>query len=329
MVQSLIVLFQGCLQEQWTPQEWNKERVQLLHKKGNRNDLNNYRGIALTDVIGKIFAKILTDRIMIQAEELQIIPEAQAGFRKNRGIDDHIFVLEAIISTAKKNHSPLIIAFLDIQKAYNNVNRQLLWKILEIIGIEQSFINVLKCLYKETERVVVWSNNSTRPFPNVKGLRQGCPLSPILFNLYVLDIPGLLEKNLKGIKMGKAKISALMYADDIAIIAESRDEMRKALRIIEDTLEHRNLKLNKKKSKVLRIGPGSTIPTTWSPDNKSGEESAIEEVSEYKYLGVWFGKGRQHSKHMKQIKRKMSYIVPSIISRAQNAPNCQMAAKAL
>ena len=105
--------------------------------------------------------------------------------------------------------------------------------------------------------------------------------------------------------------------------------MRKALSIIEDTLEQRNLKLNRKKSKVLRIGPGSTIPTTWSPDNKPGEESAIEEASEYKYLGVWFGKGRQHSKHMKHIKRKMSYIVPSIISRAQNAPNRQMAAKAL
>ena len=111
------------------PEDWQSQILVPLHKKGSRTSCDNYRGIALLSVPGKVFAKAILNRLKPRAE--QLLRESQCGFRRGRGCADQLFSLRMLMEKAREYHQPIYACFIDLKKAYDSVHRESLWCILQ------------------------------------------------------------------------------------------------------------------------------------------------------------------------------------------------------
>ena len=153
-----------------------------LPKKGDIRKCENNRTIALLSHTSKILLKIIQKRLEPYMEEL--VSENQAGFRKGRGTRDHIANLRWIMETSREYQKKLYMCFIDYSKAFDCVDHHILWRVLEEMGIPVHIIMLLKTLYENQEATVRTEFGDTDWFVIMKGVRQGCILSPYLFNLY-------------------------------------------------------------------------------------------------------------------------------------------------
>jgi len=130
-IEFLVKYFNRLFDTGTYPDLWVESVIQPIHKKGDVNSPNNYRGISLLNVCSKIYSHILNKRLNEWAETNNVISEAQAGFRRNYSTCDHIFTLMATIQKQLINHKKLYVAFIDFQKAFDMINRRVLWQILQ------------------------------------------------------------------------------------------------------------------------------------------------------------------------------------------------------
>ncbi len=169
------------------PDSWNLGLIVPLHKAGDREDPNNYRGIALLDIISKVFTSILDTRIKLWALRQDIISESQAGFREDYSTIDQIFVLDVIIHKyIRKKRGTFYCIFVDFKKAFDTVDRTKLLYILLNNGLLGKISTVLRSMYIHTKAAVRCTKDSMSEIFNPKtGVRQGCMLSPISFIMYI------------------------------------------------------------------------------------------------------------------------------------------------
>ena len=154
------------------------------------------------------------------------IPNVQAGFRKGRGTRDQIANIRWIIEKAREFQKN--ICFIDHAKAVDCVDHKKLWKILKEVGITDLLTCLLRNLYASQEAMVRTGHVTTDRFQIGKGIRQGCVLSPWLFNLYAEYIMqnARLDEAQGGIKIARRNISYFRYADDTTLMAESKEELK-------------------------------------------------------------------------------------------------------
>ena len=143
-------------------------------KKGNLQSCDNWRGISLLDVVGKIFARIITI-----AET--ILPESQCGFRKGRGCVDMIFAARKLVEKTHEHDDVMFILFVDLKKVYDSISRNALW---EKIGVPSTMLQIIKSFHDGMLVEVRVGASSTDSIEVKNGLRQGCTLAPTLFNIY-------------------------------------------------------------------------------------------------------------------------------------------------
>ena len=295
ITRSLKTLFNHMLHQGWTPEAWNEEWVALIHKGKSRLELDNYRGIALSSCVGKVLTKILAHRLRNAAETHHWLPEAQAAFRKDRCVEDHIFTVRALVAKSKRSKNTLLAVFLDLKKAFDSVNRQALWKKLSSLGLDAASINTLKGLYHNHTRRIRVGKETTNPHTCHKGVRQGCPLSPILFNLFTQDLPGKVNLAGEGIELGNTKITMLCYADDIMLVSSNLVDLEKITRRTIEELNNRGLKINYNKCALMTLSKGRKNPITpslrptnlWKVRKTNGDTlGEIKIVEEYRYLGI-------------------------------------------
>ena len=155
-----------------------------IHKKGDKSDPYNYRGISLLSVVSKVYEAVLYKRVddwcegrRRRAEMDATLCEEQGGFRRGRGCVDQIFVLSRIIEN--RNNRETFCCFIDLKKAYDRVWRDGLWKALFEEGIRGKMWRVLKSLYKSTLSKILLGQDETEYFEIEAGVRQGCVLSPL------------------------------------------------------------------------------------------------------------------------------------------------------
>ena len=178
------------------PQEWSKGLIFPIFKGGPpeaKQDPLSYRGITLLSVVGKLYTIILKDRLEEWCEKQKIIAEEQAGFRKARSTIDHIFTLHEMIMCRRP--SKTYCCFLDIQKAYDRVWREGLWTKLHKYGIRGKLWRIIKNIYARVESCVLVNGERTEFFQILLGLRQGCILSPLLFDLFINDLVEEIRKS--------------------------------------------------------------------------------------------------------------------------------------
>jgi len=163
--------------------------VVALFKKGDQRVCANYRGITLLSLSGKVYSKVLERRVRPIVEPQ--IEEEQCGFRPGRGTMDQLFTLARILEGAWEYAYPVYMCFVDLEKAYDRVPREILWEVLREYGVRGSLLRAIQSLYSQSESCVRVLGSKSDPFPVRVGLRQGCALSPILFVIFMDGISRL------------------------------------------------------------------------------------------------------------------------------------------
>ena len=182
------------------------------------------------------------------------VAEEQAGFREGRGTADMLCALQSLIEKVNEctsvNHTlEGYIVFIDYSKAFDNVSHPKLFLTMEEMGFPKHLVKLIEGLYSNQEVLIRWNKCHTEPFDILKGVRQGCILSPHLFSLYTEKIMRDAEVENFGIKIGGQKVSNLRYADDTALCADNHDDICQLLNNINEEGKLKNMKLNAKKDK--------------------------------------------------------------------------------
>lgn len=207
------------------PSEWRIAKVRMLYKKGDPTDPSNYRPIACTSHLRKIWEMVTHDLLVMQAGQ---VSNFQGGFRPKRSALDQCLILHEIIREYKKNKVSLSIAFLDIRKAYDTVNRNHLWNKLTVMGVTEATIWNLRLLFENTTMRIHHSNSFLPDIQCSIGLMQGASLSPTLYNYYINDI-GTYLSVLPGPSLKDVEINLLAFADDMVVIALNEEDLQFAL----------------------------------------------------------------------------------------------------
>ena len=303
------------------PDVWCKGLIMPLYKnKGSHKDPDNYRGITLLSCLGKLFTACLSDRFANFMYNDNKMGVEQAGFRPGFSTMDHIFALHSIIEYYKSKKSRVYVAFIDYTKAFDLIDRSSLWLKLIQTGIKGKIINVIKNMYENAKSCVKQDGKISEFFSCNVGVRQGENLSPVLFAIYLNDFNESIGSSFNGLDSLSSdlldkldvflKLYVLLYADDTIIMAETPEELQKALDKLTSYCEKWSLKINISKSNIIIFSAGKVkkYPKFYV------DQKEIKVVEDYVYLGVNFHyNGSFKNAIKKQIKqaRKAMYALLS------------------
>ena len=164
--------------------EWKERRVKLLHKGGRTDEWKNYRPIAIINITCKLCMLMVRERIDKWTEDSGMLGEIQCGFRRGRRAEDNLFMLERLIEMVKWRKEEICVAFLDMGKAYDRVNRKKLFEVKRWYGVHEKLVRLIERIYDGSMVKFELEKVTTRGCKSDSGVRHGCPLSPLFFNIY-------------------------------------------------------------------------------------------------------------------------------------------------
>ena len=290
LVQSCLLWMFNCMLAGHFPERLSVGLITAVYKSGDKSDMSNYRGITVGSVIAKLFAMILEQRIALWAEEHAVKAKGQAGFRKDFRTTDNIFILRSLIDRQRQTRlkgkaGKLFCCFVDFRKAFDTVPRAVLWQVLEELGVRGRILDVIKSLYAHDSAAVRSSQGISAIFRCLMGVKQGCPLSPTLFGLYVdglekhlLDTADIDAPTLMGVV-----VPLLLYADDLILMSETAAGLQKQLDALASFCSQRQLAVNLSKTKVVVFEAKHSKVTDFVLN-----DAVVERADSYKYLGFVF-----------------------------------------
>jgi hypothetical protein len=278
-------LFNMVIKEQIMPKSWCCGMIVAIFKSGNREDPNDYRGITISSCLGKLFTKILANRLVKFLDLNNVITEYQIGFTKKARTTDHILILKTIIDLAKKKHKKVFACFVDLKKAFDTVWHEGLLLKLYKIGLSSSFCKIIESMYAQLESSIkIDSESCSQYFITEVGTRQGCNLSPWLFNIFINEIPHLLSKsNVNPVMLGNKEIPILMYADDMVLLSGSACGLQRSLGVLHNFCNKWKLRVNEKKTQVLIFNCKKKTQYSFKFGN-----FMLKNTDSYNYLGITF-----------------------------------------
>ena len=297
----LHTLFLLVWENQTLPSDLRDANIVTIFKKGDRGVCGNYRGISLLSTTGKVLSRILLNRLASLAE--RILPESQAGFRQERGTTDMVFCARQLLEKAREQRRPVYLVFFDLEKAFDLVPRDILWKVLAKFGCPSRFVNVVRLLHDDMKGSVTYKGKLSPPFDIRCGVKQGCVLAPTLFSMYMaamlmklrrVDEHGISVRyrhdgslfNLSRLrarsKTSSSVVLELQYADDAAAPASSEENLQSTVDAFVNAYELFGLRVSIKKTKVLaQVPPNYPNP----PLNVRIHGELVEQVNRFTYLG--------------------------------------------
>ena len=291
------VLYQ-CWQEGAVPQDMRDSKIITLYKnKDERNDCNNYRGISLLSIVGKVFARVILIRLQKLAE--RIYPESQCGFRAERSTIDMVFSLRQLQEKCREQHMPLYIAFIDLTKAFDLVSRDGLFKVLPKIGCPPKLQSMIASFHTDKKGTVQFNGSSSELFEICSGVKQGCILAPTLFGIFFgLLLKHAFDTTTEGIylrtrsdarlfnlarlraktKVCKVLIRDMLFADDAAVATHTQEELQSLMDCFSQACKDFGLTISLKKTNVL--GQDTEALPVITIDNYE-----LDAVCQFTYLG--------------------------------------------
>ena len=164
------------------PTDWRDAVLVPLPKKGDLSLCDNWRGIALLEVVGKVVARVLQERLQKLAEDL--LPESQCGFRKSRSCTDMIFTIRQLVEKSWEHTTKSFFTFIDLKKAYDFIPLKAVWRVLTKLGVPEETVQLISSFHRRMKTRVYLDGSLLEQFQVSNGLRQGCCMTPVLFNLY-------------------------------------------------------------------------------------------------------------------------------------------------
>ena len=289
IVQSILLdFFNLCLDKSLMPMCLCNEVITPIHKNGPTDDPNNYRGISLSSALTKLFTSMISARFQKKSDKEGLISKNQIGFRKNYRTADHLLTLKAVVKKyVTKGANKIYACFVDLKKAYDSINHQKLFTHLRKLGLNGKLLDLVENIYSKTKCAIKVNGKITNSFKYAKGVRQGCPLSCLFFNLYINDVIGNLN-NVSDLNINLSEmdiINVLMYADDLIVLALSQEELQHKMNALSSFLRERNLTINESKTKCMVFNRGNRLCKCEVITNGI----KIENVKVYKYLGFSIG----------------------------------------
>ncbi len=267
--------------------------IKPIVKDTNKNwdDISNLRPITISDIISTIYEKIILEEIEINHPNI----DKQFGFKKSSSCSHAVFILREILAYNKRLRKNTLICAIDASKAFDKVCRSILWSLL-IGKIEPPLVRSLINYYDVSKAIAMVGVCQSSVFKTTVGVKQGGPLSPRLFSLYTEKLGHILDNTKIGIKIGELIINNLFYADDILLIASTKDEMNKLLKLTEEFGKNSEIKFNPDKTNYVVISANKTI----DPELKSIRfgSHVVECTNSLKYLGVFIESNYLSDEHV-------------------------------
>ena len=222
------------------PSDWRKSLMVNVYKgKGDALECGSYRGIKLTDHVMKVLERVIEKRV----RNIVDIDDMQFGFRPGRGTTDAMYIVRQVQERFLANKKELWIAFVDLEKAFDRVPREVVWWSLRKVGVDEWLINMIKAMYVGTTTAVKGKGGISEEFEVKVGVHQGSVLSPLLFTIVLEALSREFREGLPW---------ELLYADDLALLAESEELLIEKINRWKGGMERKGLKVNMGKTKILR-----------------------------------------------------------------------------
>lgn len=281
----LTALFNHILQSGEYPKSWSTGLINPIYKKKSMKDPANYRKITLLTSIGKLFERILNNRLQYCQEALKLGDPMQNGFIKDARTTDNVFILNGIVEKYTALKKPVYMCFVDFKSAFDNVNRKaLLFKLLNK-GIGGKTFQIIRDLFSKAKSRVKWDNSLGEVFENLYGVLQGGVLSPTLFNIFIEDLPNYLDKS-KGVKIDDTMICHLLQADDLVLMSETTAGLQTLIDGLNRFCKVWQIIVNLEKTDIMIFNKQYEYKPHCSTFLLNG--IVIKESDKYKYLGTLF-----------------------------------------
>ncbi|GCC26521.1 hypothetical protein chiPu_0004938 [Chiloscyllium punctatum] len=307
-------LFSLWLKSSTIPDSLKKSWTVLIPKcedKDRLKSIDNWQPVTIDPMLLRLFTKIMAKH---QSETVEINPRQKGFLAATPGCNENIVILENIIKGAKHNHKDLTVVFVDLAKAFDSVGLKLLIKSLQRVKLPEAFVHLIEELYTGNTTVVEGNGNLITPINIQRGVKQGDPLSPILFNIALDPLVCSLERANSGVSMplgGKrVNCSTLTFTDDI-VLSNSYTCMARNLKLLQAHCDHTGLSINPAKTKGFHFTfKRKTFLHNHFTNWKLRDESIayIPPCDTEKYLGAcinpWAGvaEGEWEEKHKSWVK---------------------------
>ena len=275
-------------------------RIKPLHKGGDKTDSNNYRGISILPTINKVWERVIYDKIENYLEKYDLFDELQYGFRKGRGTQEAICKLMTLISTAINSRELAVVVFVDVSKAFDTVNHEVLLKKLEWIGMRGKINNILRNYLADRAQYVQIGEYKSEMLPISIGVPQGSNLGPLLFNILLYDMKYLNTQS-----------TLIKFADDLAVFDSNAniDDLVNSINSTMEKLKHyyasNQLNLNNLKTKYMSFGDQKKVIEL----EIRMESLNIEKVDVIHYLGVKLDNKMSMNPHSDEITKKLTTTI--------------------
>ena len=259
------------------PQDWKDGVVVCIPKKGNLTDCDNWRGVTLLSIPGKVYCQMILNRLRDVVDSK--LREEQAGFRPKRSCAEQIFILRRIIEKCNEYQVPIAISYIDFSKAFDSIHRPSLSKVLLSYGIPLKIVKAIEQIYTGSRCSIRTEDGLSDWFQVLTGVRQGCILSPLLFAVAIDWVMKQVTGN-KGIDwVENQKLSDLDFADDIAALSYNTQDLQEFVNAIGETAGGLGLVISNKKTKNMLAGEHRP------PHDVFIGQEKIDTVDDFTYLG--------------------------------------------
>ncbi|KAK3522640.1 hypothetical protein QTP86_028630, partial [Hemibagrus guttatus] len=301
----------------------------LLPKKGDLTHLKNWRPVSLLCTDYKLLSKALASRLTKVMERL--IHQDQTYCVPDRSIFDNVYLIRDILDVSRLLGLKTGLIFLDQEKAFDRVEHEYLWKVLETFGFNPGFVAMIRVLYCEIESVLKVNGGLCAPFRVYRGIRQGCSLSGMLYSLAIEPLLNKLRSFLSGFNIPHANASVYLsaYADDLVVMINTQEDVNVLAAILNDFQILSSAKVNWTKSEAILVGEwGGGQPTL--PGGLAWKRGG------FKYLGVYLGTNEFLNKnwegsveHVKGRLSRWKRLVPKMSYRGRTLVINNLAASSL
>ena len=277
---TLVSLFNKIYRTGVIPVDWLKSTFIPFPKKSNARRCDDHRTISLMSLVMKLFLKVVHQRIYRKCEEL--LSDTQFGFRGGFGTRDALFAVKVLVQRCRDVNKDVYLLFIDYEKAFDRVQHDKLLEILKRTGLDDRDIRIVANLYWNQLANVRVDGTLSDEVRIRRGVRQGCVLSPLLFNLYSETILSeALDGFNQGISVNGEVINNMRYADDTGLLCGSADELQALLDHVNRVSNEYGLRMNVRKTKFMIISKNAVDAQIFI----AGER--VERVRSFKYLGCW------------------------------------------